>query len=44
MSRIIRIVVGVVAMGSIGALGVVAPATAPGSSHDSVQADPHWCC
>jgi hypothetical protein len=44
MSRIIRMLVSVVAVGSIAALGAAGPTTAQGSGHDSVQADPHWCC
>jgi hypothetical protein len=44
MSRIIRALVSAVAVGSIAVLGVAGPTAAPGSGHDSVQADPHWCC
>jgi len=44
MSRVIRVLVSVVAVGSIATLGVATPTAAGVTGHDSVQADPHWCC
>ena len=44
MSRIIRMLVSVVAVGSIAVHGTTGPTAARETGHDSVQADPHWCC